>query len=246
MSCKLAVSVKNLTVYYRTICALQSITIDVSVGTLLAIAGPNGGGKTTFIKSILNLIPHTGMVTIFEQSFSSQRARVAYIPQRLSVDWDFPATVLDVVLMGRYPHLGWFRWPSMKDKEKAFEAIAQVGLSDCTHRHINELSGGQQQRVFVARALVQEADLLLFDEPFVGVDMKTEQIIMALFRQLQKERKTVIVVHHDLQTLSEYFDYVLLLNMRNIGFGKVDVICKPEYICAAYGDRSFFVQRELQ
>ena len=240
-----ALSVRDLTVYYRDTCALQSVSVDIAGGSLLAIAGPNGGGKSTFIKSVLDLIPiHAGSTTIFGKPFSVQRSCVAYIPQRLSVDWDFPATVLDVVLMGRYPHLRWFARPSKQDREKAFEAINQVGLSLCIDRHINELSGGQQQRVFVARALVQEADLLLLDEPFVGVDIKTEQLIMRILRQLQQGGKTIIVVHHDLQTLSEYFDEVLLLNRKKIAFGQVDTVCMPEYICAAYGERNLFTTRK--
>ncbi|EKD48870.1 MAG: zinc ABC transporter, ATP-binding protein [uncultured bacterium] len=234
-----ALSVQNLTVSYRSFCALQSVSAVIPSGILLAIAGPNGGGKTTFIKSVLGLVtPDSGTTAVFNQSFESQRSRVAYIPQRLSVDWDFPATVFDVVLMGRYAHIGWLRWPSQEDKAKAYEALASVGLSSYADRHISELSGGQQQRVFVARALVQEADLLLLDEPFVGVDIKTEQIIMTILRDLQRQGKTIIVVHHDLQTLSDYFDWVLLLNVTKIALGPIETVCMPEYICAAYGDRN--------
>ncbi len=239
-----ALSVRNLSVFYHQFCALSDISFDIEQGTLLAIAGPNGGGKTTLIKSILGLIrSHSGIVTIFDKKLCEQRARVAYIPQRMSVDWDFPASVLDVVLMGRYYHLGWFWRPSKEDKNKAYEALYQVGLTHCADRHINELSGGQQQRVFVARALVQQADLLLLDEPFIGIDIKTEQLIIELLKELRSQGKTIVVVHHDLQTLSEYFDWVLLLNKKKIAYGPVVDVCMPEYICAAYGNRNIFIKR---
>lgn len=240
-----ALSVDNLTVYYRTVCALQSVSALIPSGVLLAIAGPNGGGKTTFIKSVLGLItPITGTVSFFGAHLSTQRSRVAYIPQRLSVDWDFPATVFDVVMMGRYAQLGWLRWPSQNDTHKVYEALAQVQLSAYANRHISELSGGQQQRVFVARALVQEAELLLLDEPFVGIDIKTEKIIMQILRTLQQQGKTIVVVHHDLQTLSDYFDWVFLLNVTAIALGPIEQVCVSEYMCAAYGDRNIIIPRK--
>ena len=240
-----AIAVHNLSVSYRSVAALQSVSATIPEGTLLAIAGPNGGGKTTFIKAILGLIsPDAGSISVFDSPLEKNRARIAYIPQRLSVDWDFPATVFDVVLMGRYAHLGWFRWPSENDHAIAYEALAHVGLSAFSDRHISELSGGQQQRVFVARALAQQADLLLLDEPFVGVDMKSEQLIMAILRDLQEQGKTIVVVHHDLQTLSDYFDWVLLLNLKKIALGPIQAVCMPEYICAPYGDRNIVTLRK--
>jgi manganese/zinc/iron transport system ATP- binding protein len=240
-----AVSVSNLSVFYNQFCALSDISLEIMEGRLLAIVGPNGGGKSTFIKSVLGLIkPASGIVTFFGKPFEEHRMRIAYIPQRLSVDWDFPACVLDVVLMGRYGKIGWFWRPSQEDKLKAYEALHLVGLGNYAHQHINELSGGQQQRVFVARALVQEADILLLDEPFVGVDIKTEKIIVQILQELRAHGKTIIVVHHDIQTLSEYFDWVLLLNKRKIAYGPVNEVCIPEYICAAYGGRTIFGQRE--
>ncbi len=239
-----ALSVHDLTVSYRSARALESISAVIPSGVLLAIAGPNGGGKSTFIKSVLGLLtPDSGTSSIFNQTLASQRARVAYIPQRLSVDWDFPATVFDVVLMGRYAHIGWVWWPSQEDKAIAYEALNSVGLSAYADRHISELSGGQQQRVFVARALAQQADLLLLDEPFVGVDMQTEKLIMSILRDLQKQGKTVIVVHHDLQTLSDYFDWVFLLNVKKIALGPIEAVCVPEYMCATYGDRNIVAPR---
>lgn len=241
-----ALSVEHLSVFYHHFCALSDISVEIAQGVLLAIVGPNGGGKTTFIKAVLGLIKaRSGTVLFFGKSFASQRARVAYIPQHLSVDWDFPISVLDVVLMGRYGHIGWFRRPSQEDKDKAYEALHVVGLAAYAHRHINELSGGQQQRIFVARALVQEADILLLDEPFVGVDAKTEKVIIELLQKLRAQGKTIIVVHHDLQTLSEYFDWVLLLNKKKIAYGPVQEVCMPEYMCATYGGRNILVPRDI-
>ena len=233
-----AISVRNLSVFYHSFCALSDISLDIPSGSLLAIAGPNGGGKTTFIKSILDLVPRSsGTILLHDRPFAYVRSRVAYIPQRMAVDWDFPASVLDVVLMGRYQHIGWFRAPSDDDKLKAYQALHQVGLSAQADHHISELSGGQQQRVFVARALVQDADIFLFDEPFIGIDSKTELLIVAILKSLAAQGKTVIVVHHDLQTLTDYFDSVLLLNGKKIAHGLVSQVCLPEYMCVAYGDR---------
>jgi manganese/zinc/iron transport system ATP- binding protein len=240
-----ALSVHNLSVFYHQFCALSDISVDIAQGLLLAIVGPNGGGKTTFIKAVLGLIkPTSGVVTFFGESLARQRMRIAYIPQRLSVDWDFPASVLDVVVMGRYGHIGWFWRPSDEDIAKSYEALNIVGLGNYAHQHINELSGGQQQRVFVARALVQEANILLLDEPLVGVDIKTEKIIIQVLQELRTQKKTIIVVHHDVQTLSEYFDWVLLLNKKKIAYGPVEQVCIPEYICAAYNGRTIFAHRK--
>lgn len=238
-----ALSVRNLSVFYNSYCALSDVSVDIAQGSLLAIAGPNGGGKTTFLKSVLGIItPQNGTVSLFNQSFAQHRSRVAYIPQRMTVDWDFPASALDVVLMGRYHKIGWFKGPSDEDRAHAYEALYHVGLGAYADRHISELSGGQQQRVFVARALVQEADLFLLDEPFVGIDIKTEQLIIAILKELSSQGKTIMVVHHDLQTLSEYFNTVLLLNQKKIAFGPVEQVCMPEYICAAYQDRTLYTQ----
>lgn len=240
-----ALSVEHLTVFYERFCALSNISVDIAHGVMLAIVGPNGGGKTSFMKAVLGLIkPHAGTISFFGKPLAQQRMRVAYIPQHLSVDWDFPINVLDVVLMGRYGRIGWFWRPSAEDKAKAYEALHMVNLSSYAHRHINELSGGQQQRVFVARALVQEADLLLLDEPFVGVDTKTEKLIIELLQKLRTAGKTIVVVHHDLQTLSDYFDWVLLLNKTKIAYGPVQQVCMPEYICAAYGGYNVLVPRK--
>ncbi len=238
--------IKNLTVSYRgDTPALDNLSIDFKARHLYAIAGPNGGGKTTLIKSALGLIkPQTGSVYFFGGAMAEHRKRIAYIPQRSSVDWDFPVSVKEVVLMGRYAHIGLFARPSDSDYIQAYGALEKVGMLAYADRHINDLSGGQQQRVFFARALVQEADILLLDEPFVGIDVATERLIISLLKVLCKEGKTVLIVHHDIQTLIEYFDWVLLLNRKKIAFGPVDQVCMPEYICAAYGGRTLYVPRQ--
>ena len=238
-----ALAIEGLSVFYHQLCVLSDISFQVERGKLLAIAGPNGGGKTTLLKSILQLIPSQGKVIVFGSSVSAQKKRIAYIPQRLAIDWDFPAAAIDIVLMGRYHHIGWFWRPSQKDRDMAYDALAMVGMGQYANRHIRELSGGQQQRIFIARALVQQADLLLFDEPFIGIDVKTEQLIVDILQRLRSEGKTIIVVHHDLHTLADYFDWVLLLNKKQIAYGPVSNVCMPEYICATYGDRVLFSPR---
>lgn len=240
-----ALNVRDLTVHYQDNCALQSISVSVPIGSMLGIAGPNGGGKTSFLKAVLDVIPRkAGEVSLFGLPLNAQREKVAYIPQRLSVDWEFPVTVFDVVMMGRYVHMGWFSKIKSEDEDKVYEALEQVDLLHAAQTHISALSGGQQQRVFVARALAQNAELLLLDEPFVGIDMKTEKLIVSILQRLANQGRTVVVVHHDLQTLSDYFNLVFLLNVKKIGFGPIEKICMPEYICAAYGDRNIFATHQ--
>lgn len=240
-----AIDVRNLHVAYDNTTILKDINVTIPTGVLLAIAGPNGGGKTTFIKSILGLItPRSGTISIFNSTLAYHRKRIAYIPQRSTIDWDFPVSVLDVVLMGRYCHIGWIKRPSDNDYMLAYNALKQVNLSSYAQYHISELSGGQQQRVFLARALVQEADLYLLDEPFIGIDIITERLIIDVLRTLRNKKKTIVVVHHDLQTLSEYFDWVMLLNRHVVAFGPVQHVCMPEYICATYGDRTLYNARK--
>ncbi len=244
MNDRLAIDVRGLSVAYRDELVLQNISLSIPQGLMMAITGPNGGGKTTFIKSLLGLAkPLNGIITLFGSTFQKEYHRIAYIPQRSSVDWDFPVSVLDVVLMGRYRHIGWFKKPQKKDISLSYSALEKVNLSAYASRHISELSGGQQQRVFLARALVQQADLYLLDEPFIGIDIPTEKIIVAILKGLRDQGKTIVVVHHDLQTLSEYFDWVFLLNRKVIAFGPVQKVCMPEYICAAYGERTIFTKR---
>lgn len=232
---KHAIHIEDLTVSYDLKPVLWDIDISIPNGVLMAIIGPNGAGKSTLIKTIINLLPKvSGKAYFHGKTYHEMRKKIAYIPQRGSVDWDFPTTVFDVVLMGRYGHLGWFKRPQKEDKHKALKALEQVNMIDFKDRQISELSGGQQQRVFLARALVQEADIYLMDEPFQGVDAKTEKTIIDLLKVLKKQGKTVVVVHHDLQTVSEYFDWVTLLNKRVIASGPVLTTYTDENIKKAY------------
>jgi len=237
------IDVTDLTVAYNEKPVLWDIDCMIDEGILMAIVGPNGAGKSTFIKAILGLVePAAGSVRIYGKPYEEVRKRVGYVPQRGSVDWDFPTNAIDVVTMGRYGHLGWFRRPGKKDREIALEALDKVGMVDFAGRQISRLSGGQQQRVFLARALVQEADLYLMDEPFVGVDATTERTIINLLQELRSRGKTLIVVHHDLQTLKEYFDWAMLLNVRRIALGPVDEVISEENLKLAYGGRAAFLK----
>ncbi len=237
-----AIEVADLTVAYGERPALWDVDLTVSSGTLMAIVGPNGAGKTTLIRAILGLVkPAAGHVSIYGQPYARQRRLVAYVPQRGTVDWDFPTNVLDVVTMGRYASLGWLRRPGRAEHEAARAALAQVGMEDYADRQISQLSGGQQQRVFLARALVQDADVYLMDEPFQGVDATTERAVVELLRSLRAARKTVVAVHHDLQTVPEYFDWVTLLNIRRITSGPVADVFTEENLRLTYGGRAAFI-----
>ncbi len=242
-----AVEVRDLTVAYREKPVLWDIDLDVPKGVLMAIIGPNGAGKTTLIKSILGLVKSAaGEVLVYGKPYEKQRSRVAYVPQRGSVDWDFPTNVVDVVTMGLYGSIGWIRRPRSRDRRLATEALKKVGMEQYAFRQISQLSGGQQQRVFLARALVQDADLFLMDEPFQGVDATTEKAIVALLHDLRARDKTVIVVHHDLQTVAEYFDSVLLLNVRRIASGTVDDVFTEDNLRLTYGGRVGFVREGVR
>ncbi len=233
-----AIEVRDLTVAYRENPVLWDIDLDVPSGVLMAVVGPNGAGKTTLIKTILSLIkPAAGQVRIFGQSYRSVASSVGYVPQRGSVDWDFPTSAIDVVLMGLYGRLGWVRRPGRSERAEALAALDQVGIAELAHRQISQLSGGQQQRVFLARALVQDAHIYLMDEPLQGVDATTERTIIDLLRTLRSLGKTVVVVHHDLQTVSSYFDEVLLLNVRRIASGPVSEVFTEASLRLTYGGR---------
>ena len=240
-----ALEVTDLTVAYQEKPVLWDVDLDVPSGILLAIVGPNGAGKTTLIKTILNLLrPAAGQVLIHGKPYVEQRRLVGYVPQRGSVDWDFPTSVLDVVMMGRYGALGWFKRPSTHERTLAQEALDKVGMSAFAGRQINQLSGGQQQRVFLARALVQDAQIYFMDEPFQGVDATTERAIVTLLQDLRAAGKTVIAVHHDLQTVPEYFDWVTLLNVRRIASGPVSQVFTEENLRLTYGGRVAFLSRD--
>ncbi|MFO7664112.1 MAG: metal ABC transporter ATP-binding protein [Chloroflexota bacterium] len=237
-----AVDVADLTVAYNEKPVLWDIDLQVPSGNLLAIVGPNGAGKTTFIKAVLGLIkPVAGQMLIYGKPYDEQRRLVGYVPQRGSVDWDFPTSVLDVVTMGRYGRLGWFRRPGSEDRESALDALQKVGMVQYAGRQISQLSGGQQQRTFLARALVQEAQIYFMDEPFQGVDATTERAIVELLKELRAAGKTVVVVHHDLQTVREYFDWVMLLNVTRIAAGPVEAAFTEENLRRTYGGRVGFL-----
>lgn len=231
-------SVHDMTVAYHRKPVLWDVDFDADPGTIVGVLGPNGAGKSTFLKAVVDLVPRaSGEVLVFGKPFAETRGRVAYVPQRNSVDWDFPIDALRVVMMGRYRQLGWFRRPGKAERELALEALRKVGLVDFADRQISRLSGGQQQRVFLARALVQEADLYLMDEPFAGVDAATERAIVDLLRELRDAGKTVLVVHHDLQTVADYFDRLLLINMRVVASGPLAEVFTADNLRATYGGK---------
>lgn len=231
-----ALRVTQLCVNYDKTPVLWDISCTVPKGKLIGIIGPNGSGKTTFIKSILGLVPSiSGKIEFFGQPLKKMQAKIAYVPQRESVDWDFPITVRDLVLMGRYGHLGLFNRPRSADWAAADSCLDLVGLLPYAHRQISQLSGGQQQRVFIARALAQEADIYFMDEPFSGIDMASERVIMALLKDLKKNGKSVFVVHHDLNTVESYFDWLLMLNMRLVASGETRDVFHADNLNLAYG-----------
>jgi len=235
---ELPIEVHDLTVAYHKKPVLWGIDLEIPKGKLVGIIGPNGAGKSTLIKSIMGLLPlSSGWVKIFGEPFKKNLKRVGYVPQRESVDWDFPVSVMDVVLMGRYGKLGLFRRPGKKDREIARECLEKVKMLPYANRQIANLSGGQQQRVFLARALAQESDLYLMDEPFAGVDAATESAIMDIMHELKNRGKTLIVVHHDLPTARNYFDMLILLNMRLVAFGPTEEVFNYELLQKTYGGR---------
>ncbi len=241
----LAINVTDLTVAYEQQPVLWDIDLEVPPGVLMAIVGPNGAGKTTLIKSILGLIqPAAGRVWIYGKPYDEQRRLVGYVPQRGSVDWDFPTSVMDVVMMGLYGRLGWIKRPGKAERRAAGEALEKVGIRELADRQISQLSGGQQQRVFLARALVQDAQVYFMDEPFQGVDATTERAIVALLQELRSQNKTVVVVHHDLQTVTEYFDWVTLLNVQRIASGPTSEVFTADNLKTAYGGRVSFLRTD--
>lgn len=238
---------EDLTVAYGEKPVLWDVDFNVPKGKLTAIVGPNGAGKSTLIKAMMGLLkPIAGEVRFFpnETEKKSLKNRIAYVPQSGSVDWDFPATALDIVVMGRYGHIGWIRRPKKSDYALGLETLEKVGMRDVANRQISQLSGGQQQRVFLARALIQQAELYFMDEPFKGVDAQTEKAIVALLKELKAAGKTVVVVHHDIQTVKEYFDWVTLINMRIIASGEVNETFTEENLRLAYHNDKPMLTRE--
>lgn len=231
-----ALTLHQLTVNYDKTPVLWDISLTIPKGVLAAIVGPNGAGKSTLIKAALGLIkPLSGKVTFFGKPLKQVRNQVAYVPQRESVDWDFPVTVRDLVLMGTYGRLGLFQRPKESDWKAADHYLKLVGMEKFAQRQINQLSGGQQQRVFLARSLLQEADIYFMDEPFTGVDLATETVIVDLLQQLRAKGKTVLVVHHDLNTIESYFDWTILLNMRLIAYGLTSDVFNATQLSKTYG-----------
>lgn len=230
------IEVHDLTVAYDNKPVLWNADFSIPKGKMVGIIGPNGAGKSTLLKSIMGLIPTaSGFVKIFDDSLKKIRHKVAYVPQKESVDWDFPATVLDVVEMGRYGKKSLFKRLNKQDKQIAVESLKKVKMLDFADRHISELSGGQQQRVFIARALAQEADLYFMDEPFAGVDMASEKAIVDILLELQKEGKTIFVVHHDLQSAMDYFDWMVLINKRIVASGPIKEVFNTQVLQNTYG-----------
>ncbi|MGB0408818.1 MAG: metal ABC transporter ATP-binding protein [Opitutales bacterium] len=234
----LPLSVRDLTVAYHRKPVVWDIDLSIPEGRLVAVVGPNGAGKSTLLKACLELIPRaSGEVTFFGQKYAKQRKRVGYVPQRESVDWDFPVSVLDVVAMGTYGELGWFRRVNKRSKALAMQALDRVDLAEYADRQISQLSGGQQQRTFLARALVQDADIYFMDEPFAAVDAATERAIVQLLKDLQARGKTCLVVHHDLATVPQYFDWTVLLNMRVVASGPTAEVFNQENLRNTYGGK---------
>jgi len=238
--------VNDLTVAYHRKPVLWDVDLSLPAGRLIAVVGPNGAGKSTLIKSILGLVPRaSGTVTIYGRPYEDQRSLVGYVPQRESVDWDFPVNALDVVTMGKYRRIGWLRPVTKRHREEARRELAKVGMEAYAWRQISQLSGGQQQRVFLARALAQDARIYFMDEPFAGVDVATERAIIALLKDLKAAGKTCVVVHHDLQTVPTYFDHVVLLNMRVVAAGPTAEVFNEENLKQTYGGKLTLLSQAL-
>lgn len=230
-----SIVVRDLSTSYHGEEVLQDINFSFDTGKLIGIIGPNGAGKSTLIKSMLNLIAKDkGEVTFCGKPLKEIRKKIAYVPQRAEIDWDFPIVVLDAVLLGTYPGLGVFRRPKKADREWAYDCLEKVGMEEFSKRQIGELSGGQQQRVFLARALAQKADFFFLDEPLVGIDVSSEELIMNILKGLRDEGKSIFVVHHDLTKVEEYFEDLVLLNKKLIKSGPVKTVLRPDLMREAY------------
>jgi manganese/zinc/iron transport system ATP- binding protein len=233
-----ALEIHDLTVAFDRKPVLWSIDLLLPQGKLVGIVGPNGAGKSTLIKAVMGLLPlSSGYVKLFDEPIDAVRKRISYVPQRESVDWDFPASVLDIVLMGRYGKLGLFNRPRKADRDVALDCLRKVGMESFVNRQISQLSGGQQQRTFLARALAQQADIYFMDEPFAGVDAATEKAIINLLRTMTEAKKTVVVVHHDLQSVPQYFDWLVMLNTRLVAYGPTEKVFNHENLQETYGGK---------
>ena len=233
-----AIEAANLTVSYNARPALLDVSVRIEKDQLVGVIGPNGAGKSTFIKAVLGFVkPDLGKVRIQGTNAKNAKGQVAYVPQRGAVDWDFPITVSEVALMGRYQQIPWYASPGKQDREAAMEALNMVRMADFAHRQIGELSGGQQQRVFMARALAQGSDILLLDEPFAGVDAATERAILEVLERAKRSGKTLVVVHHDLSTAAEYFDKLLLIKQRLYAYGEPDAVLREDLLSQVYEGR---------
>ncbi|ADU29891.1 metal ABC transporter ATP-binding protein [Evansella cellulosilytica] len=236
------IDVSELSVHYHGNLALKNVSFSVNKGTIVGVIGPNGAGKSTLMKAMLGLEKCSGKVTFFNKKVKTMRKKIAYVPQRSVIDWDFPVRVEDVVLMGRFPLIPWFHITSKQDRLIARKALSDVGMLEFSKRQIGELSGGQQQRVFIARALAQQAEFFFLDEPFVGIDVKSEEIIVDILHRLRNEGKTIFVIHHDLSKVEKYFDQLVLLNQELIHAGEVDEVYNTENIKRAYQGNAALIQ----
>lgn len=247
MKTRSVITIKNLTVVYDKLPVLWDIDLCLPAGEMIAIIGPNGAGKSTLFQAILDFIkPITGEIRCFDLTIKEVRKRVAYIPQRSSIDWNFPTTVLEVAAMGRYRKFRWLPWERQIDIEAAQKVLAMLGLDLFQNRQINQLSGGQKQRLFLARALLQEADLYLLDEPFAGVDATTEKMMMEIFTSLQNAGKTVCIIHHDLHSVEKYFNYTIILNTRIVAAGPTAEVFHFDNIQKAFGSRSSLLEEAFR
>lgn len=238
---KYCVEISNLTISYANQCALENLSIQIPAGKMVGIIGPNGSGKTSLLKGILELIPvKSGKVRFFDLKLSIARTQIAYVPQRESVDWNFPVTVREIVEMGRFEPKKWWRRYNTNDQEIVSKSLEMVGLIDVQNKQISELSGGQQQRVFLARALAQQANLIVLDEPFVGIDARSQMEILTVLTHLKETGKSIIMVHHDLSTVFHSFDWVVLLKNKLIGAGEVKEVMRKNLLTEAYGAEIFF------
>ncbi|WP_280768476.1 metal ABC transporter ATP-binding protein [Salipaludibacillus daqingensis] len=236
------IEVKHLSVNYYNHSAIRDISFSVQEGTIVGVIGPNGAGKSTLMKAMLGLEKSGGDVSYFGKNIQSMRKKIAYVPQRNTIDWDFPVRVEDVVLMGRFVHIPWYKRASRYDRDCAREALDKVGMGTYANRQIGELSGGQQQRVFLARALAQDADLFFLDEPFVGIDVQSEEIIVNILHELRNDGKTMFIIHHDLSKVEKYFDQLVLLNQVLIQAGAVRDVYKPKFLKEAYQENAAIIK----